>query len=81
LHFKISKKFRGHPAAGGDTFSHTQHHVPIRRMLGLSASYMLATALDSPITKIVLCDLSVVVYKRFVLNFWWCILRNVVNIS
>jgi len=25
--------------------------------------------------------LCVIVYRVFVLNFWWCILRNVVNIS
>ena len=25
--------------------------------------------------------LCVIVYRLFVLNFWWCILRNIVNIS
>jgi len=35
---------------------------------------------DSPITKIMLVFLCVTVYRLFVLNFWWCILRNIVNI-
>ena len=25
--------------------------------------------------------LCVIVYRLFILNFWWCILRNIVNIT